>query len=193
VTRTLDQLLDATRTRTAVDWALPAGTLEWSVAATVDHLVEVCTWYSIQLACAATAYTPLDARPPVHATNTDRTRALSAAGALFETVLGAVPADRRAWHFFGMADVDRFRAMGLAELLVHGHDITAGLGVAWRPDDSTVRGVLCRLFLATVIDDDPMAPAAVGTRTTRASRPSSGHDLGLAHRPDRAGEPAPAH
>lgn len=45
--------------------------------------------------------------------------------------------------------------MALAEIAVHGHDITAGLGRTWQPGDDIARQMLSRLFPATIIDMDP--------------------------------------
>ena len=53
------------------------------------------------------------------------------------------------WHW-GISDAAGFAAMGVAETLVHTHDITQGLGVGWRPPESLSQLVVDRLL--------PMAP-----------------------------------
>lgn len=75
-----------------------AGTLEWTVAETIEHLVDVYIWYAVQLASAAQAARRLDAKPPHCASNSDRIQSLAAAGALLDLVLEAVPPGQRGWH-----------------------------------------------------------------------------------------------
>jgi hypothetical protein len=55
-----------------------------------------------------------------------------------------------------MADAEGFAAMGAAEVLVHTHDITSGLGLGWAPPPELSAPVLSRLF--------PDAPAGDPTQ-----------------------------
>jgi len=48
VRHTIGQLTDALTTAVPADRHGPAGSLDWSVQRTVDHLVDVCCWYAIQ-------------------------------------------------------------------------------------------------------------------------------------------------
>lgn len=50
-----------------------------------------------------------------------------------------------AWHW-GMSDLAGFAAMGVAETLVHTHDITQGLGVSWSPPESLSQLAVDRLL-----------------------------------------------
>jgi hypothetical protein len=54
-----------------------------------------------------------------------------------------------AWHW-GATDATGFAAMGVAEVLLHTHDITKGLGIAWEPPES-----LAQLVLAQLLPDAP--------------------------------------
>lgn len=54
---------------------------------------------------------------------------VSACGRLLSTTVASAGAGPVAWHW-GMSDAAGFAAMGVAEALVHTHDITQGLGVA---------------------------------------------------------------
>ena len=55
------------------------------------------------------------------------------------------------YHEGGMADVSGFVAMAIDEVIVHGADAAAGLGLAYDPPEALARKVVDRLF--------PWAPA----------------------------------
>ncbi|MFJ1755134.1 hypothetical protein [Kitasatospora sp. NPDC088134] len=59
----------------------------------------------------------------------------------------------RAWHW-GPTDPTGFAAMGVAEILLHTHDIATGLGLDWTPPAGPSAAVLARLF--------PDAPTGTG-------------------------------
>jgi hypothetical protein len=52
----------------------------------------------------------------------------------------------RAFHVHGVSDAEGFAAMGVAETLVHMHDVTQGLRLAWNPPADLCARVLARLF-----------------------------------------------
>ena len=151
----LDDLLARLGSRTNDDWSARAGSLTWTVTQTVDHLIDVFTWYAVQLATGAARHTPVDAGPPAGATSEDRLRAAAATGQLLVTVVEAVPDDRRAWHWTGIATPEDFAVMAMAETLVHGYDIHAGLGQTWQPDTQAARIALTHLFPRVTLDEDP--------------------------------------
>ena len=68
-----------------------------------------------------------------------------ACAGLLAAAVDAAPPDTRAWHF-GPCDPAGFAAMGVAETLLHTHDITLGLGVPWQPPQRLSALVLRRLF-----------------------------------------------
>ncbi|MEK8105242.1 hypothetical protein NKG94_08740 [Micromonospora sp. M12] len=68
-----------------------------------------------------------------------------ACAGLLAAAVDAAPSETRAWHF-GLCDPAGFAAMGVAETLLHTHDITVGLGVAWQPPHGLSALVLGRLF-----------------------------------------------
>jgi hypothetical protein len=43
------------------------GTIAWTVEQTLDHMVDVFVWYTVQRACAAALHTPVHAVPAAHA------------------------------------------------------------------------------------------------------------------------------
>ncbi|MDR6316374.1 hypothetical protein [Actinoplanes couchii] len=70
---------------------------------------------------------------------------LSSGGLLSATVLTA-PADRRAFHPYGVSDPVGFAAMGVIETLVHMHDVATALDVPWAPPEDLCDRALRRLF-----------------------------------------------
>jgi hypothetical protein len=111
-----------------------------------------CTWYAATLARKAEGDVEVgipdtDASPGVLLDVT-----LSSAALLAAAVSAAAP-DDRGWHPWGIADRSGFAAMGADEILVHGSDLAAALGVKYQPPASLCRSVLRRLF--------PWAPADV--------------------------------
>lgn len=128
------------------DWNPAAGTLDWSCRQTLDHIVGALVWYSTQLATRAQQRIP-----PVRGGEPDAEVASllgsvrAGADILAELAVAAGP-DVRAFHRAGMADAEGFLAMGCDEILIHAHDIAAGLGAKFEPPGELCRGVLTRLF-----------------------------------------------
>jgi hypothetical protein len=127
------------------DWHVQAGSLEWSCWETAAHVAHDLIAYAGQVAGGATAsYLPFDLviRPsPPQAV----LEVVAACGRLLSVVVQHADPDSVAWHW-GMSDAAGFAAMGVAETLVHTHDITQGLGVGWRPPESLSRLVVDRLL-----------------------------------------------
>src|ERR1022692_5344159 len=132
-------------------WDDFAGQLTWSCRDTIAHVVSCCSWYAALLARRAggdveVAEMDGQAPPPILLD-----AAASSAAVLAAAVRAAAPSDR-AWHSFGIGDRSGFAAMGCDEILVHGGDIAAGLGLDYAPPPDLCLRVLRRLF--------PWAPAA---------------------------------
>ncbi|MFE9687128.1 hypothetical protein [Streptomyces sp. NPDC006285] len=73
----------------------------------------------------------------------------AACGGLLGSVLATADRSLRAWHW-GPCDPTGFAAMGVAEILLHTHDITRGLGVDWLPP-----APLCAAMLGRLSPDAP--------------------------------------
>jgi hypothetical protein len=73
-------------------------------------------------------------------------QAVEACGALLVAMVTTASPGARAWHPHGTSDPEGFAAMGVAEILVHGHDAAQGLGVLWEPPADLCARVLSRLF-----------------------------------------------
>ncbi|MEU8515269.1 maleylpyruvate isomerase N-terminal domain-containing protein [Kitasatospora sp. NPDC048722] len=128
------------------DWTVPAGPLEWSCWETAAHIGHDLLAYAGQVAARpADSYLPfdLDVRPA--ASPTEVLQTVTACGRLLSCVLAAAGPTLRAWHW-GPCDPEGFAAMGVAEALLHTHDITQGLAVDWQPPAPLCAAVLGRLF-----------------------------------------------
>lgn len=130
----------------AQDWAVPAGSLEWSCWATAAHVAHDLLAYAGQVAARPSdAYLPFDL--VVHPGGSPREvlQVVTACGGLLSSALTTAGPEARAWHW-GACDPAGFAAMGVAEVLLHTFDITQGLGVSWLPPAPLCEVVLRRLF-----------------------------------------------
>jgi len=131
---------------TAEDWTVPAGPLEWSCWHTAAHIAHDLLAYAGQVAAhPADSYLPFDLKIRPAASPAEVLSAVAACGRLLSCVLAAAPATLRAWHW-GPCDPEGFAAMGVAETVLHTHDITQGLAVDWLPPAPLCAAVLDRLF-----------------------------------------------
>ncbi|MCX4750863.1 maleylpyruvate isomerase N-terminal domain-containing protein [Kitasatospora sp. NBC_01287] len=145
------ELLRALSPQLAADWQVRAGTLEWTCAATAAHIAHDLLAYAGQVAARpAGAYLPFDLQVRPTATPDELLAVVRACGRLLSGALAAADPADRAWHW-GPTDPSGFAAMGVAETLLHTHDITQGLRIDWRPPVDLCAKVLSRLF--------PTAPA----------------------------------
>ncbi|WP_405096472.1 hypothetical protein [Micromonospora sp. NBC_01412] len=90
-------------------------------------------------------YLPFDLTVSPAATPTEVLTVAATCGGLLATALDAADPGLRAWHF-GPCDPAGFAAMGVAETLLHTHDVARGLGVAWQLPDRLAAVALDRLF-----------------------------------------------
>ncbi|WP_107055824.1 GNAT family N-acetyltransferase [Streptomyces griseus] len=137
------------RTAEDRDWeGTGAGRLEWSCRRTALHMAEALMRYSGQLAARARErYVPF-ALPLDDAANGELLRAVETTQRLLCAVIRTTPDDVRAFHPypFGSANRDGFAAMGVAEVLLHTHDIAEGLGLTYEPSAELPEFVLTRIF-----------------------------------------------
>lgn len=128
------------------DWTVPAGPLEWSCWQTAAHIGHDLLAYAGQVAARpADSYLPIDLNVRPTASPAEVLQAVTACGRLLSCVLAAAGPTVRAWHW-GPCDPEGFAAMGIAETLLHTHDITQGLAVDWLPPAPHCAAVLDRLF-----------------------------------------------
>ncbi|MET9149484.1 GNAT family N-acetyltransferase [Streptomyces sp. NPDC004042] len=138
--------------RTVVDreWdGVRAGRLEWDCRQTAEHVAGDLLAYAGQLAGrAADAYVPFEITLDEGTGNADVLDVIVATGALLASTVRTTPAEVRAFHPYPFRGADRegFTAMAVAEVLLHTHDIAAGLGLVHEPPAELAEGVLERLF-----------------------------------------------
>ncbi|MFF2326149.1 MULTISPECIES: VOC family protein [unclassified Streptomyces] len=161
VTTAVRLAVTALRESPADNWAVPAGSLEWSCWETAEHLSDDLVSYAAQLGPrqpSPDAYVPYrwsaDRKGgPVNAVFADRAagtagllQTLEASGALLAAMVRTAPPETRSYHPFGVSDPEGFAAMGIVETLVHVHDLAAGLDIPWNPPAGLCDRVLARLF-----------------------------------------------
>ncbi|MEU6685179.1 GNAT family N-acetyltransferase [Streptomyces sp. NPDC046832] len=126
-----------------------AGRLEWSCRETAVHIAEDLIAYAGQLAGREQeAYTPFELSLEKGADNAGAVQVIRTTGALLAAAVRTAPRDVRAFHPYPFRSANRegFAAMGVAEVLLHTHDIAEGLGVAYEPAPGLCDFVLTRIF-----------------------------------------------
>jgi len=143
------------------DWHVPAGTIDWDCWETVEHVADDLFAYAAQL---GPRKPPQDRYLPIAAErrreggpsittfadpeggNAGLVQMLEACGAFLAAMVSTCAPGTRAYHPFGLADAEGWAAMGAVEVLVHMHDVAAGLGIGWVPPEDLCDRVLYRLF-----------------------------------------------
>lgn len=122
------------------DWSVPAGTLEWSCAQTADHAVDTVLAPAFFLASRK-----LDDYPDFWGPFTMGPRAtpgllvqgLETAARVLSAVVATAEPDARAviwrWPQVESRPPEDFVPRGALELILHAHDVCAGLGLAFEP------------------------------------------------------------
>ncbi|WP_432054728.1 GNAT family N-acetyltransferase [Streptomyces sp. bgisy022] len=132
------------------DWrAVRAEGLEWDCRRTAEHIADDLFSYAGQLAGRATdAYVPFGIVLEDGTDNAGALHVIRTAGTLLAATVRSTPRAVRAFHPYPFRHANRegFAAMGVAEVLLHTHDIAAGLGVAYEPPAALAEFVLTRLF-----------------------------------------------
>lgn len=138
------------------DWSVAAGRVRRSCSKTLFHAADDQVAYAGQLAARAQDdYLPFRLRTVRGTPPAGMLTLLQGLGSLFATTARATPDDVRAYHRYGMADASGFLAMGVAEVLLHTHDVAQGLGLAYDPDPDTCARVIARLHRDLGPHDDP--------------------------------------
>ena len=127
------------------DWTRNAAGLEWTCRSTLDHLALGVV---------------------------DCLEGIRIAANILASAVREADGDVRAWHPWGDSDGPGFAAMGVVELLVHGMDISRGLGLDWRPPEHLCAPAVRRLFPEAPDGDD--ATETLLWCTGRADLPGHG-------------------
>ncbi|PWI16359.1 GNAT family N-acetyltransferase [Streptomyces sp. Act143] len=144
------------RTVVDEDWEnTDAAGLEWSCRFTATHVASDFLGYAGNLASRAqTSYVPFDItvdgdeKGNYRADNAGLIDVVTTTGALFAATLRTAPRAARAYHPypFRSANRDGFAAMGIAEALLHTHDIAQGFGVPYEAPAELAEYVLTTIF-----------------------------------------------
>ncbi|MFF4311618.1 GNAT family N-acetyltransferase [Streptomyces sp. 900105755] len=132
------------------DWTeVTAGRLDWNCHETAVHVADDLVAYAANLAGRAQdAYVPFELRLDDGTDNSGLLHVIETTGALLAATVRTTPRDVRAFHPYPFRSADRagFAAMGVAEVLLHTHDMTLGLGLPYRPSEELAESVLAWLF-----------------------------------------------
>ncbi len=157
------------------DWSMPAGTLEWSCWKTADHTVDCVFSYAFFLASGR-----LGTYPPFgelhafdEATPADLIAGLRAVTTMLWAVVVTADPEMRAVIGQGEdAPPSDFPARGGLEMILHAHDVCAGLGVPFDPP----RDLCARLRDHTAswwwVGTTPVSDDAWRDLLVRSGRPS---------------------
>ena len=131
------------------DWSVPAGTLEWSCWKTADHTVDCVFSYAFMLASRNQNKYPnfSEIHAPEGASPQDLVDGLRGACELVRATIVTAPSDARACMGYDqtgpiIGDGTDFAARAGHELILHGHDVCAGLGVAFDPPNDVCERLL---------------------------------------------------
>ncbi|QIS75889.1 GNAT family N-acetyltransferase [Streptomyces sp. DSM 40868] len=132
------------------DWtAVPAGRLEWDCRTTAVHVADDLVAYASNLvARAQDDYVPFLLTPDEGTGNAGLLQVIKATGGLLAAAVDTAPPGVRAYHNYPYGSADRagFAAMGIAEVLLHTHDMTQGFGLPYEPSADLAESVLAWLF-----------------------------------------------
>ncbi|MEV8597994.1 GNAT family N-acetyltransferase [Streptomyces sp. NPDC052012] len=132
------------------DWeGRTAGRLEWTCRETAVHIAEDLIAYAGRLAGRHTErYAPFEIALDPGTDNDGALQVIATTGALLAAAVRTTPRAVRAFHPYPFRHANRegFAAMGVAEVLLHTHDISEGLGVAYEPPAELASFALTRIF-----------------------------------------------
>ncbi|MEU1195503.1 GNAT family N-acetyltransferase [Streptomyces sp. NPDC005813] len=138
------------RAAAGLDWeGAPAGRLAWSCRRTAEHIAGDLIAYAGRLAGRATeAYVPFEIVMEDGTDHAGVVDVIETTGALLAAAVRTTPREVRAFHPYPFRSANRegFAAMGVAEVLLHTHDIAEGLGLAYEPPAALCEAVLTRIF-----------------------------------------------
>lgn len=150
VTEAVAGCLAVLRAATDRDWrSVRAGRVEWDCHTTAVHVADDLVAYAANLAGRAQgAYIPFELKLDEGTDNAGLLQVLETTGALLAAAVVTAPPDVRAFHPYPFRDADRegFAAMGVAEVLLHTHDMAEGLGLRYEPSAELAESVLATLF-----------------------------------------------
>ncbi|MEU9247239.1 GNAT family N-acetyltransferase [Streptomyces sp. NPDC048385] len=150
ITEAVAGCVAALRPAVARDWTeVTAGGLDWNCHETALHVADDLVAYAGNLAGRAQdRYVPFELKLDEGTDNSGLLQVIETTGALLAAAVRTAPRHVRAFHPYPFRSADRagFAAMGIAEVLLHTHDMTQGLGLPYRPAGELAESVLAYLF-----------------------------------------------
>ena len=128
------------------DWSVTAGSLDWDCRRTLDHIADALCSYSGSVANRADHRMASVRSGNPTATPAQLVEVLGTAANILAVLTREMPSEARAFHPAGMADATGFVGMACTETLVHGYDISQGLGFDLQPPGELCASVIRRLF-----------------------------------------------
>ena len=154
-------VVGALRPGVDADWSVRAGSLEWSVDATIAHMTGAPAKYALYLSSRSTGYIAVRVGPVADATRAERLEAIEGCAAALAGVAASAPPDAFGFHVTGMRNAQQFLAMACEELLVHTYDVTCGLGLLYEPPEELSRLVIEHCYPGQAIGERPVWPYLV--------------------------------
>jgi Mycothiol maleylpyruvate isomerase N-terminal domain len=153
-------------------WESPATSVDWTCWRTAEHIAGDFAHYAAQIIGQPRDHYVKFGFDTSRASTPDELReVVRVAGGMLAAAVRTASPDGLGWHPHGFFTPVGFAAIGAAEGLVHGHDIAAGLSMAWSPKQQ-----LCEQVLSTVFPDGERKAGATAfttllTQTGRDVRP----------------------
>jgi hypothetical protein len=143
----VSEVVDVVRQGSGADWSAKAGRLDWDCRRTVRHVASDFVGYAGQLtAPRPKGYVPFDVVLEDESDAEGLAEVMRSTGGLLSAAARTASPEVRSWHPYGMAGPTDFCAMGVAEALVHAHDLSEGLKVSWEAPESLAASVMQHLF-----------------------------------------------
>jgi hypothetical protein len=160
-------------------WELPAANVGWSCWRTADHISGDFAHYAAQIiGQPRDHYVKFSFDTSRATTPAELREVVRVAGGLLAAAVRTAGPRCLGWHPHGYFTAAGFAAIGAAEGLIHGHDIAAGLGIAWSPGPR-----LCEQVLSAVFPD---AENSAGSSALSTLLIQTGRDDRPEHQPPRA-------
>ena len=139
----------------AADWSVRAGALEWTVEATVVHVLGALTKESLYLASRSNRFIAVGLVKFREATPTELVASIVPAAQALANVARSTPHGVLAYHSTGMTDAEGYLAMGCAEVLLHTWDACCGLGADFAGPDELCAAILARTYPWVEVEASP--------------------------------------
>ncbi len=127
-----------------LDWARPAGSLEWTCWQTIDHTIDCVYSFALQIGAQAdSGFLPF---APMHAeataTASDLITGLRGASALLVAIARDSPQDRTASDGIVSLSIPDWRARTAYEVVLHTFDVLIGLGGSFSISDQLAASII---------------------------------------------------